>query len=226
MSHELVLQECRGKPPKVPDMPRQIKIFHPGYDDKIVPLMYFPGYDSKEGDLWYDVAHTACAIITNNRFDGYLSTRRDSQSSRVSGDLLAPGNYWWHLPGGILSEMCHCAISCLQSLDFCQPYAIIADFRDWQYPQYVPENWRSPTLKREKKEIACQLSQEYHSLNKAHIVPTSETEWFNTNGLHFLYGANSWTNPVLRNLAGILKICYTVMFHFNFFSKAVIECRP
>lgn len=171
-------------------MPK-INIFHPGYDDALVPLLLFRGFDSKEGDLWHDFAHTACAIITNNRFDGYLSTSRDSQSSHVSGDLLAPGNYWWHLPGGILSEMRYRAIVCLRSLDSSEPYAIIADFRDWQYSQYVPENWRSQTLEREKAENACQLSQDNHSLNKAHIVPSSETMWFNKNGLNISYGAQS-----------------------------------
>lgn len=107
MPHELVLRECRGQPPPMPDVPREINIFHPGYDDVVVPLLAFSGYDSEEGDLWYDFAHTACAIVTNNRFDGYLSTSKDSKSLPVVGELLAPGNYWWHLPEGILSENFH-----------------------------------------------------------------------------------------------------------------------
>lgn len=62
-------------------------------------------------------------------------------------------------------------------------------FRDWQYPRDVPENWRSQTLNGEKAQDACQLTQERHSLNKAHVVPISETGWFSQNGLSFLYGA-------------------------------------
>jgi hypothetical protein len=83
----------------------EIQIFHPGYDDDIVPLISFGGYDTKDGYLWYDVAHTACAIITNNQFHGWLSMGRDSQSPRVSGELLAPGDYWWHIPGGNLNAL-------------------------------------------------------------------------------------------------------------------------
>ena len=35
------------------------------------------------------------------------------------------------------------------------------------------------------------MSQESHASEKAHIVPASETEWFNKNGLGFLYGMNT-----------------------------------
>ena len=36
------------------------------------------------------------------------------------------------------------------------------------------------------------MSQEYHALHKAHIVPSSETEWFNKSGLGFSHGSNAW----------------------------------
>ena len=110
MPHELVLRDCRAKAPIPTPIP--IKIYHPGYDDEVVPLIAFPGYDSKEGDLWYDFAHTACAIISNNRFDGWLSTSRDPQLPRFSGELLVPGDYWWHLPGGNMNIL-RCVIHCL-----------------------------------------------------------------------------------------------------------------
>ena len=112
MPHELILRDCQVPPSKPALMRRRVDIYHPGYDDEVVPLLSFSGYDSKEGGLWYHFAHTACAIITNNQFDGWLSTSRDQQSPRYSGELLAPGDYWWHLPGGNMNTL-RCAIRCL-----------------------------------------------------------------------------------------------------------------
>ncbi|MCJ1463961.1 hypothetical protein MMC07_002571 [Pseudocyphellaria aurata] len=174
MHHELIQRDCRAKPSKLALLPREIDIYHPGYEDELVRLLALSGYDSKEGDLWYGFAHTACAIISNNQFDGWLSTSRNPQSPRFSGELLAPGDYWWHLPG-----------------DSAQPYAIITDFRNWRLPQSIPEDWRSQAQVREQAETTCQVSQEYHTLNKAYIVPSSETEWFDRCGLGFSYGSNA-----------------------------------
>ena len=99
MPHELVLRHPPLKaPPEFTSEP--IDVYHPGYDNDVVPLMSFPGYDSKEGDLWHDFAHTACAIISNNRFDGWLSISQDPEAPHVSGELIAPGKYWWHVPQG------------------------------------------------------------------------------------------------------------------------------
>ena len=111
MLPELVPPGFRVKASKPTPIPRHINIYHPGYDKEVVPLLFFPGYDSKEGHLWYDFAHTACAIVSNNQFDGWLSTSRDPRSPRFSGNLLAPGDYWWHLPGGDMNTL-RCAISC------------------------------------------------------------------------------------------------------------------
>ena len=195
MPHELILQDYRVKAPKPTLIPRLIKIYHPGYHDEVVPLISFSGYDSQEGHLWYDLAHTACAIISNNQFDGWLSTSRDAQSPRFSGELLAPGDYWWHLPGGSTYHMktLRCAIStAYKRLVLTQPYAIIADFRDWPFPgQLIPDDWKSSTPYREQAETSCQVSQEDHALNEAHIVPSSETEWFCKSGLGFSYGSNA-----------------------------------
>ena len=109
MPHELLLRHFQPKAP-APSPDREIKIYHPGYDE-VVPMLCFPGYDSKEGDLYYDSAHTACAIISNNRFDGWLSTSKDPQLPQFSEELLAPGNYWWHVPGGNTNTL-HCVIHC------------------------------------------------------------------------------------------------------------------
>ena len=112
MLPELVIGDRRVKASKPTFMPRQINIYHPGYDEEVVPLISFTGYDSKEGYLWYDTVHTACVIISNNQFDGWLSTSRDPRSPRFSGELLAPVKYWWHLPGGNMNTLC-CVICCL-----------------------------------------------------------------------------------------------------------------
>ena len=187
MPHELVLQSPRGEAPRPSFIPRQINIYHPGYENDPAPLLLFWGYDSTEGDLWHDFAQVACAIISNNRFDGWLSTSRDPQSSRCSGELLAPGDYWWHLPGGKTTAL-RCAIRYLHYLDSTEPYAVVPDFRSWQFPRVFPEAWKTHVAMAEQPETKCQVSQEVHTLTEAHIVPSSETDWFLKSGLVFSYG--------------------------------------
>ena len=190
MPRELVLRHPQTKAPELSLTNREIKIYHPGYDDEDALMISFPGYDSEEGDLYYDFAHTACAIVSNNHFDGWLSTSRNPQVPRFSEELLAPGKYWWHLPGGNTNSL-RCVIHCLLHLDSAQPYAIVPDFRTWQFPRSVPEGWTSRTLERNQTANACQVSQESHASNAAHIVPSSETEWFDKAGLGLSYGSNA-----------------------------------
>lgn len=109
MPSELIQRDPCVKRPPLSHTPKLINIYHPGYENNDAPLLVFPGYDSSQGDLWHDLAHTACAIISNNQFDGYISRSKDPESTRVLEELLAPGNYWWHVPRGSLITL-RCAI--------------------------------------------------------------------------------------------------------------------
>ena len=107
MAHKLILRDRRTKAPKTTPGPRQISIYHPGYD-KDIPLISFQGYDSEEGDLWHNFAHTACAIISNNQYNGWLSAMgigciesdsrwiepQKSPAPRVGNPLTIPIRYF------------------------------------------------------------------------------------------------------------------------------------
>lgn len=72
-----------------------IRVFHPGYDDDC-SLIEFDGYDDENGGIWREVVVTACAIISNNRFNGQL---RDRAGNTQNMDILPAGDYTWHVPG-------------------------------------------------------------------------------------------------------------------------------
>ena len=59
-----------------PDIPlqisRPIRFRHPGYSEPNLLLMLF-GFDSAQGSLHHETARLACALVANNRWDGYLS---------------------------------------------------------------------------------------------------------------------------------------------------------
>jgi hypothetical protein len=87
-----------------PSPPRSYRICfrHPAYPDSSNVLLSLHAWDQAAGGIHYGLAHTACAIIANNRFDGYLSTARDG-SSRIETewDTCLPSHshgYYFHVP--------------------------------------------------------------------------------------------------------------------------------
>lgn len=65
-------------------------------------LLRLHAWDGAAGGIHYGLAHTACAIIANNRFDGYLSIARDGSSSiETEWDACLPTDshgYYFHVP--------------------------------------------------------------------------------------------------------------------------------
>ncbi|KAK9781331.1 hypothetical protein SCARD494_14142 [Seiridium cardinale] len=75
----------------------RIIIRHPGYAEDDMPLLVFYGLDDATGGLYHNIARTACAIVADNRFDGYISTsprpRQPNADANSSATILAGGNY-------------------------------------------------------------------------------------------------------------------------------------
>lgn len=158
-----------------------IAIYHPGYPDGDAPLLALRGYDTEQGHLWRDVAHTACAIICNNRFDGWLSKFKSSDAERFDDELLPSGKYWWHMPHGESFVVNYVNLSA-DLTDSSDPYAIITDLRSWRFPETMPQTWITvePEISEEHGD-KCQVTSERHATHEAHIVPVSETDWYNDN---------------------------------------------
>ena len=98
----------------IPDMCdlKMISFIHPGYKDSHPILLRVPAQDTVPGQdpnalmsakrygIHCATAHTACAIISANRFDGYLSEDKEGLE-RVSEDLnhvLTKPRYYFHVP--------------------------------------------------------------------------------------------------------------------------------
>jgi len=104
-----------------------IKLRHPGYPDTKNILLVFPALDpiiANDGDdvdadntnnsnntkamfgLHCETARLACAIAANNRWDGFLSTKKATDATRLPllpDEILPAGSYYFHVPwlGGL-----------------------------------------------------------------------------------------------------------------------------
>ncbi|KAL3603081.1 hypothetical protein FPOAC2_07398 [Fusarium poae] len=121
---------------------RFVKIFHPGYhepdqeqyDPNGDVLISLPALD--DGGIHHDTAHTACAILAANRWDGYFSRDR-SGTAKVDppqDGILREKSYFFCLPSPSTSTS-------PDSTD--HPYPVIARFGDWRFPHDdLPPIWR------------------------------------------------------------------------------------
>ncbi|PLB43331.1 hypothetical protein P170DRAFT_481279 [Aspergillus steynii IBT 23096] len=71
---------------------------HPGYADNQNILLTLPAFDS--GGIHHGTAHTACAILANCRWDGFLSlSRTGARLSAGPDDVLPHGRYYFCIEG-------------------------------------------------------------------------------------------------------------------------------
>lgn len=74
-------------------------------------------------------------------------------------------------------------------------YAILAEFRLWRFPGSPPDAWR--TRKQDDQPgNRCVLTGQKFGLQKAHIVPRGETEWFEMNRMGVLFSSDNRENSV------------------------------
>lgn len=78
---------------------KRVNFYHPAYDKKDGLLFVLYAYDANDGGIHYGLAHDACAIIADNRHDGWLTTTQDGEPIEAHWDDILPlGNYWYHIP--------------------------------------------------------------------------------------------------------------------------------
>lgn len=78
----------------------RINIRHPGYSPSHDLLFSLHTPDHATAGLHYGLILDACAIIADNRRDGWLSIDREG-NGRVEGDpdqVLSNGDYWYNVP--------------------------------------------------------------------------------------------------------------------------------
>jgi hypothetical protein len=181
--------------------PRQIYFHHPGYSDVdgADVLFFLWSFDSNDGGLHHGTARTACGIIANNAWDGYLSDTKDGGALELDyDDLLLKKDYWFHVPN-----------QGSESTD--KNYPIVPSFRHWKYPhRQPPPCWNhtssqsmsshttSPsqhpapsemTRAARNRDETCRITKASDQTKVAHLCPKAEKSWFDINGMH-VYNEN------------------------------------
>lgn len=89
---------------KTPGPPSKyrVTIRHPGYQPDEDVLCSMHAWDHGVGGLHHGFAHTACGILADNRFDGYLSRSRNGSEGDPVTDIpfdgvLPAGDYWYYV---------------------------------------------------------------------------------------------------------------------------------
>lgn len=164
---------------------KNVRIHHPAYPPGATLLLGFPGLDSSSGGIDFNFVHTACAIVADNRFDGYLSLQSlgDAQPLERTSTLNA-GDYYFHVPPPTTSS---------SDEHDRQPhlYPVVASFRCWTFPDAnlwtgcVGELWASSiSMSRcSHNPSACVLTGHTNAVDDAHIIPSGEGQWLLNNDM-------------------------------------------
>lgn len=196
------------RPPSVssiPQPPSRFFIFfrHPGYDDSTNVLFKLHASDTataciRDGEparpsrpgLYAQLALDACAIVADNRTDGWLSTDRDPELARnnrvAAGSTLHARSYYFHLEDIDGSDL---------------PYPIVPSFREWRFPHdRLPAHWAqlssssnttsnatftpsNLTAALTVRDGCCRITGHKEELQVAHIVPRVELDWWQANDM-------------------------------------------
>ncbi|KAH7019711.1 hypothetical protein EDB80DRAFT_676682 [Ilyonectria destructans] len=160
---------------------REVHILHPGYvtpdeeEEASDILISLPAFD--DGGIHYDTAHTACAILTGNRWDGYFSENPNGniRVDRPRDGILRENHYFFCLPSTSTST---------------EPYPVIPRFTDWRFPhRNLPSIWRQlqEQLNAPRAGVQpnpsgyCCLSDYADAVEMAHLVPSSLSAWWANN---------------------------------------------
>jgi hypothetical protein len=80
------------------DLNHRVYLRHPGYSDMGNILMVLPALDHPQGGIHYETARIACAIIANNRWEGFLTELRTGEPAQVGPDGILRGkNYYFRV---------------------------------------------------------------------------------------------------------------------------------
>ena len=78
-----------------------IYFHHPGYPDPHNILLILPGIDHPKGGIHHRIALSACGVLANNNFNGWLTEDREG-NVRVElplDGILHKRDYYFHVPG-------------------------------------------------------------------------------------------------------------------------------
>ena len=209
---------------------RWIEFRHPWYSDAFGEniLLKLRPYDGEDGGLQYGVALSACAIVAGNAWDGWLTeTKTGRKITKDWDDLLLGSNYYFHVspPGG-------------SSTSSPFQYPIVPTFRHWRFPHAdFPKQWRGPgstgnatqppplasgvTAYVHNRDGACVISKSRDCLERGHLCPRSESEWFSSNSMQ-RYNLSTRVEPAIDDPANAISIRSDLHHAFDVQKKFVI----
>ena len=77
----------------------RIKFRHPGYPDNHNILLSLCGVDHPDGGIHHETARIACAIVANNRWDGFLSEKHCGLGINIPRNGIIRGQgYYFQVP--------------------------------------------------------------------------------------------------------------------------------
>ncbi|KAI0100368.1 hypothetical protein GGR51DRAFT_354398 [Nemania sp. FL0031] len=189
----------------------EIKFHHPGYPDPHDILFYLPRLDRSSTFLQgvhYGTALTACQIIANNAFDGYLTTDREGRD-RVDSNLdfnhlLTESDYWFFVA------------STPSNLN---PYPVVPSFQDWAFPHHRIPRWPRPTHTADSNIIdnRCIVTRTAGFIDQAYLIPAADKKWFEINAM-FHYGSHGDINQKHNKIA----LRYDLHFAFDTHLFAIV----
>ncbi|GAP88680.1 putative conserved hypothetical protein [Rosellinia necatrix] len=192
----VVLYGPASLPPPTESM-HDIQFHHPGYLDGLCILFSLPRLDrspTSSPGVHYGTALTACQIVANNAFHGYLATDREG-SERVDPDsdldrdhLLTKSDYWFIVPADE------------DAGPNPLPYPVVPSFRDWTFPHREIPNWPQPQFPPgvDTDPSRCIVTRVGGLVNSCHIIPAADEKWFTANGMASWYGdINDCTNKII-----------------------------
>lgn len=168
------------------DLDHKVYLRHPGYKDTGNILLALPALDHPQGGIHHETARVACAIIANNRWEGFLTeTRTGTPTQAGPNDILRGKNYYFHVSQNAADEK----------------YAVVPTFAHWRFPHDdLPGSWVScepPKIPLDRplprqsslgeatlaRDISCRITNHIEGTEHAHLVPRSEERWFSQNGM-------------------------------------------
>lgn len=204
-------------PPQTPgpnDFP-SVNIHHPGYKDRTDTLLSLAPVDVEERadgsfarGVQFHAVHTACAIIANNRFDGWISLDKAGMNifrrALPEDEILVGGKYWFHVPKRGSSGT--------------DPYPVVPTFRHWTFPNHLPRPFSNclaeplytppgalpPVTAIHQRDLSCRLTAAVDSTERAHLIPHNEKDWFGANNMARFARSSAGRDAVDSQYNGLL----------------------
>ncbi|KAN0068101.1 hypothetical protein V8E54_013671 [Elaphomyces granulatus] len=180
---------CVSIPPKF-SLPKQARIpstpvsfYHPYHS---IALFHFSRTDKKgdEYGVHFLMALTACQILADNAFDGFLTTdqagekRVDLKPDQILCDMI----YYFHVGKDEDGKM----------ID----YAVVPSFSSWTFPSQLPKAWNLPLNINVTRSERCLITGRSMT-EKAQCIPAAEEAWFTRNAMgHYQVGSLGNINSI------------------------------